>query len=146
MKTKIYLFLGLFFTVSLIINACVKNNNNEEDIPVYSNYPEIIYPPDTFKLQMKLKTSGFKEASIKFKENSVWSIVKMTALSSKFWVERQYTDSISSIIIKDTTRIGFEGNQFYQFYGKNNSYPEGITLYVKFQKLSLDYNSFEPKL
>lgn len=130
----------------MIFDSCFKDPI-ETEIPVYSNFKDIIYPPDTFQVVYNLNTYIDYYARIKFDTNGVWKIQKVTAFSTQFWAERQYNeDSVNSIIIYDSIYLGLEGKIFYDFYANNNSFPEARNFFVRFEKSPFNYETFSPKL
>ncbi|MCD4774220.1 MAG: hypothetical protein K8R41_12645 [Bacteroidales bacterium] len=146
MKSQFIISIFILFSFLLIFESCFKDPI-ETEIPVYSNFKDIVYPPDTFQLVYNLNTYIDYSARIKFDTSGVWKIKKITALSAQFWAERQYNeDSVNSIIIYDSLNIGFEGKVFYDFFANNNSHYEARNFFIRFEKTSINYETFNPKL
>jgi len=78
-------------------STCFKNNPVDEETNIYSSAEDIIYPPDEFQLYFNLRTFNNYEGKIVFKNNSVWEVEKITAFSSKFWIEREYPLYIATL-------------------------------------------------
>jgi len=69
------LFLSLIIT---FLSACFNNNGEESDLPVYSIEKIIINPPDSFLINMPLKTYAISAAYIQFSENAVYQEIIIT--------------------------------------------------------------------
>ena len=87
-------------------------------------------------------------AKVKFEENSVWEIEKMTAFNSTLWLNRNGSDTTQKIYITEKTQIGFEEGQFYDVSANTNVATDSTenNLYIRFIKQDKDYDDFEPKL
>ena len=130
----------------MIFDSCFKDPI-ETEIPAYSNYYDIVYPPDTFQIVYNLNTYIDYSARVRFDTSGVWKIQKVNAFSAQFWAERIINeDTVNSIMIYDSIYLGLEGEIFYNFIANNNSYYESRNFFVRFEKSPFNYEYFTPKL
>ncbi|PKP29993.1 MAG: hypothetical protein CVU00_14055 [Bacteroidetes bacterium HGW-Bacteroidetes-17] len=148
--TRIVKITLLFFIVfAMTSSTCYKNKPFDEESFVYSNVEDIIYPPDEFQLFFNLRTFNNYEGIIVFKNNSVWEVEKVTAFSTKFWIEREYPLYIATLdfgqLGVNKYLIGFAADTTYHFWANNNSFIEPRNLFVRFRRLDNNYETFDPK-
>ena len=148
--TRIVKITLLFFIVlAMTSSTCFKNKMVDEEIFVYSNVEDIIYPPDEFQLLFNLRTFNNYEGIIVFKNNSVWEVEKVTAFSTKFWIEREYPLYIATLdfgqLGVNKYQIGFAADTTYHFWANNNSFIEPRNLFIRFRRLDNNYETFDPK-
>lgn len=143
--------IGLLFliVIAMTSSACFKNSPQNEEFIVYSNAEDIIHPPNQFQIYYRLRTFNDYEGIVVFESNSVWEVEKVTAFSSRFWIEHKY-DLYSETLDfgqlgVNKYLIGFAADTEYHFWANNNSNIEPRNLFVRFKKLDNDYESFEPK-
>lgn len=132
----------LIFFIALLLMAC-EEDNPAIDAPVYLYNETIINPPDSFKILYNLRSTINYEANIRFEEDAVWKIEKLSSFTARFWVNRP--DSTGTFLIVNANNLGLEGGINYYFYANNNNSEEDRKLYILFTKLDENYTSFEPK-
>jgi len=137
-STLFLLFVGIILVLSF--GECNKSNS-ESDIPVFSYLTPVIDPPATFQLVFNISTYGNKEASIKFDTRAGWLVEKLGDGRINFWVTNDSTTR--NIFIADT--LGFKGGYTYTFTANNNNYEEFNNFFTQFNKLAIEYDTFEPK-
>ncbi len=130
-------------------STCYKNKPLDEETFVFSNVEDLINPPDEFQLFYRLRTFNNYEGIVVFERNTVWEIEKVTAFSSRFWIERKYETHFETLdfgqIGVNKYQIGLEGGVEYHFLANNNANIEPRNLFVRFRKLDNIYETFEPK-
>jgi len=141
---KNILYSLLILALISIISSCNKHNNYDDQIQTFLANDNITNPPDSFKILYKLKGYGTQMATIKFNEDAVWHIEKLTSFNSLLSIKNSEVDT-ASIIIYDSISLGLNQESFYYLYASNNNSETTKTLYVKFKKMITDYSSFEPK-
>ncbi len=147
MKIKFLQIIVLSFLILVFYSSCKKNDGGVE-IKTYSIFEDIIYPPDSFQIAIRFVSPATLTAKVKFLENSVWEIEKMTAFNSTLWINRTGSDTTEKIYITEKTQIGFEERIFYDVSAKTNLATDSTenNLYIRFIKQNKDYDDFEPKL
>lgn len=126
--------------------SCSDDNDDNSNVPIFSNYEDIINPPDKFILYMPLKNYGENRATIIFDTSNVWKIYRITNLSTNFWIELHPADSVKHFFItQDTLRIGLKDSVSYFFYSSPPTYEGKNKLMVMFEKTAIDYDNFLPK-
>ncbi len=146
MKSQFIIRIFILFGFLMIFNSCFKDPI-ETEVPVYSCFNNIVYPPDVFQVVYNLNTYIDYNARITFDTSGVWKIQKVTAFSAQFWAERIINeDSVNSIIIYDSIYLGLEGEVLYHFIANNSSHPEARNFFVRFEKSPFNYEYFTPKL
>ena len=149
MNRIVKITLMLLIVFAMTSSTCYKNEPVEGEIPVYSSVEDVINPPDEFQLLFRLRTFNNYHGIIKFENNSVWEIEKVTAFSSVFWIEHIYPDSTATIdfgqLSVNKYQIGFAADTAYHFWANNNSNIEARNLFLRFRRLDNIYESFEPK-
>ncbi len=149
MSRIVKITLLLFIVFSMTSSTCYKNKPTDEETFVYSNVEDIVNPPDEFQMFFRLRTFNDYEGIVVFEKNSVWEIEKVTAFSSRFWIEREYDTHFATIdfglLAVNKYQIGFEGGVEYHFWANNNSHTESRNLLVRFRRLDNIYETFEPK-
>lgn len=139
----IRILVGLAIISILFIHVVGCNSNNSDPpYPVYSYADTIINPPDVFQVVYNINTIGDRAAYITFKDDAVWSIEKLGDSRIHYWA---YNDTLIHVIEYVDT-LGLKGGYTYVFAANNiNNLPDLVNLFTQFNKLELDYNSFEPK-
>lgn len=145
--------IGILIPAKLIIltllitlfSACFNNNGEESDLPIYPIDEVITNPPDSFLINIPLKSYSNTNAFIRFADNAVWCIEKQSAGSSIIEFDREES-SENQIIINITDSIAFEKDIIYIITGNNNNYQESRIAQLKLKKLTTDYISFYKKL
>jgi len=147
MKIKFLQITVLSLLILIFYSSCKKDDGGIV-IKTYSIYEDIIYPPDSFQIFMRFVSPVTLTARVKFEENSVWEIEKMTAFNSSLWLNRTGSDTTQKIFITEKKQIGFEEAQFYNVSAKTNVASDSTenNLYIRFIKQDKDYDDFEPKL
>jgi len=118
--------------IAIHLISCEKKDRIDDGIPIYSPKPDIIHPPDTFKLMFPLNNAIMTDAKISFDTTSTWRIERQNAFSAQFKVSR-FPDSIAPITIEESTSLVFEKDVLYEFTAKN-TYPAYHNLIVLFMK------------
>ncbi|MEA3503668.1 MAG: hypothetical protein U9R32_00535 [Bacteroidota bacterium] len=144
---------GVFTPSKLIIltliitlfSACFNNNGEESDLPIYTIDEIIVNPPDSFLINIPLKSYSNTNAFIRFADNAVWCIKKQSAANSIIHFDRE-EGAEHPIIINIIDSIAFEKDILYVITGDNNNYQESRIAQLKFKKLTTDYISFYKKL
>jgi hypothetical protein len=146
MKIKFLQIIVLSSLILIFYSSCKKDDGGVV-IKTYSIFEDIIYPPDSFQIAIRFVSPAIMTAKVKFEENSVWEIEKMTAFNSTLWVNRN-GDETEKIYITEKKQIGFEEGQFYDVSAKTNVATDSTenNLYIRFVKQDKDYDDFEPKL
>ncbi len=149
MSRIVKITLLIFIVFSMTSSTCYKNKPLDEETFVYSNVEDVINPPNEFQLFFRLRTFNNYEGVVVFEKNSVWEIEKVTAFSSRFWIEREYDTHFATLdfgqLAVNKYQIGFEGGVEYHFWANNNANIEPRNLFVRFRKLDNIYDTFEPK-
>jgi hypothetical protein len=122
----------LAITMTFLFSACEKKDRIDDGIPIFSPKPDIINPPDTFKLMFPLNNAVLTDAKISFDTTSTWLIERQNAYSARFEVSR-FQDTLSPIIIEERATLVFEKDVVYEFTAKN-TYPSYHSLIVLFTK------------
>jgi len=148
-KTKINFFKIIVLSLMILIffSSCKKNDGGVE-IKTYSIFEDIIYPPDSFQIVIRFVSAATFTAKVKFDENAVWQIEKMTAYNSTLWLNRNGSEITEKIYITEKKQIGLEEELFYDVSAKSNLATDSTenNLYIRFIKQNLNYDDFEPKL
>lgn len=141
--------LLLFIVFSMTSSTCFKNKPIDEDQFIFSNVEDVINPPDEFQLYFRLRTFNDYQGIVIFENNSVWEVEKVTAFSSRFWIEREYETHFETldfgILGVNKYQIGFEGGIPYYFWANNSAEIDPRNLFVRFRRLDNIYETFEPK-
>jgi hypothetical protein len=128
----------------------MKNTTVEPKIPVYSNFNDIINPPDSFKIIYVLKTFNNYYASVIFESDAVWKIYRINAPGDHFneiSVIRTANKTAKKpyLFIKqfrqDTLKAGFKSGINYSFIAKKIKGIKNVRLILNFEKISDTYNS-----
>jgi hypothetical protein len=140
---KLFSFIKLSSALLLIvlIGSCCKTAGTTPNFPIYSYTTTIVNPPSRFQVNYIISSPGDKTADITFAENSVWIVEKLGDSRVLFSINNG-SDKMS-IIRKDT--IAFQGGKQYEFSANNSNLMEITNFLTEFNKLDLDYDSFEPK-
>lgn len=132
----LFIFLG--------ITSCYEFDPIEPDnIPILPIIPDIVYPPDTFKVIFPLRENSTISTSITFDSSAVWHIEKLNTLSTRLWVSCNYSDTTKSININDVKQIAFEKDIAYKFWCNNNNYPNSRNLIVLFRKETIGLSTHQ---
>jgi len=147
MKIKFLQIIVLSLMILIFYSSCKKNDNGPE-IKTYSIFEDIIYPPDSFQIVIRFVSPATMTAKVKFEENAVWEIEKMTAYNSILWLNRNGSDTAEKIYITEKKQIGLEEMLFYDVSAKTNLATDSTenNFYIRFIKQNKDYDDFEPKL
>ena len=139
---KTFLSAGVLFLVIIILasTGCT-SSNPEPQFPGYSSNDEIINPPDIFQVIYDISYNGNRLANITFKDDAVWQIDKLGDVRIYFWAQ----NDTGSIIIEDIDTLALKAGYNYIFGANNNNIIEFNSLFTQFNKLEIDYESFEPK-
>jgi len=141
MKKFIGYTIILVSTLLLLQSNSCNSDNPGPSFPAYNYTTPINNPPDVFQVIYDISFVGDRLSYITFEEDAVWFIEK---LGDSRIVFRANTDSTTIAIIKSDT-LGLKGGYTYVFSANNNNYPEFNTLFTQFNKLDIEYNTFEPK-
>jgi len=139
------LIIPILFIV-LAITSCYKYDPIEADnIPVYPITPNIINPPDTFKVIFPMRGNVSMSTTITFDSSAVWHIEKTSAFSARFWASRNYSDTTTTINLFESKNIAFDKSISYHFWCNNNNYTENRNLIVLFRKEEIDFSTHQPQ-
>jgi hypothetical protein len=136
----LYLSLLVLSIVVLQSNGC-KTDNPDPAFPIYSYNDSIINPPDTFQVVFNISYIGDRNAYITFGEDAVWLVEKLGDSRIYFWAD----NGVSSIIIEIADTLAMKAGHRYLFVANNNNNPDFNNFFTQFNKLNIDYDSFEPK-
>ena len=149
MSRIVKITLLFLIVISMTSSTCFKNQPLDEETHIFSNVEDVIHPPDEFQLFFRLRTFNDYEGVVIFEKNSVWEIEKVTAFSSRFWIEREYEFHIASLdfgqLGVNKYQIGFAADTAYHFWANNNANIEPRNLFIRFRRLDNIYETFEPK-
>ena len=124
-----------------VLNINCQNNAPEPGYPVYNYADPIINPPDIFQVMYNISYFGDRFASITFQDDAVWLIQKIGDNRVMFWGINDSTVRI----IESSDKLGLKGGVTYVFGANNNNIEELNNFFAQFNKLELDYSTFEPK-
>jgi hypothetical protein len=140
MKTSFYPFLLLIALVVLSF-GCKKNYGDGDDRPVFSFAEPIENPPDEFLVVFNTSMVGDRFALISFAEDAVWQIEKLGDGRISLFMSN---DSINyPVTLADT--LGLKAGMNYKIIVSNIYTSEFNNFFIGFNKLDLDYETFEPK-
>lgn len=137
-KLALISIIGIFI---LTLAGCNKYPPGPE-IPVYSYLKPVINPPDTFRIAYNLSVYGDKIAHVSFQNNAVWLVEKL-GVGKAIFKAISYDSTVIVIDNKDT--LAMKGGESYAFIANNNNYTDLGNYFVQFTKLSISYDSYEPK-
>ncbi len=137
---KLYITI-ITLSAFTVLNFNCKNDAPEPGYPVYDYTVPITNPPDIFQVMYNISFYGDRFASITFKDDAVWSIQKIGDNRVMFWA----THDTTSRIIDSSDKLGLKGGITYVFGANNNNYEEFNNFFAQFNKLEIDYSTFEPK-
>ncbi len=138
--TKLFL-ISLIGIVMLSSADCNKHPTGPQ-IPVYSYLESIINPPDTFQIAYNLSTYGDKIAHVSFQDNAVWLVEKLGVGKAIF---KAVSYDSTMVVIDSQDTLAMKGGKPYAFIANNNNYTDLGNYFVQFTKLSISYDSYEPK-
>ncbi len=137
-----FLYMSLFVVAVLtVVNINCKNSPTEPEYPVYNYLDPIINPPDVFQVIYNISFIGDRFAEITFENNAVWLVQKLGDGRIMFFAK----NDTSNIIIESADTLGLKAGVTYIFGANNNNYEEFNNFFAQFNKLAIDYDSFEPK-
>jgi len=140
MKTTFYpIFLLIAFVIST--TGCKKNNGNGADRPVFSYADPIVNPPDDFLVVFNTAMVGDRFALISFAEDNVWEIEKLGDGRISLFMSN---DSVIHPITRMDT-LGLKAGMTYKIIVSNIYTSEFNNFFIGFNKLDLDYETFQPK-
>jgi len=90
-------------------------------------------------MAIKLPTFPFR---ISFQNNAVWLVEKL-GVGKAIFKAISYDSTVIVIDNKDT--LAMKGGESYAFIANNNNYTDLGNYFVQFTKLSISYDSYEPK-
>lgn len=142
---KLKASIGVLVIIVILFSGCYDREGEESDIFTYRMDEQIINPPDSFRILMPLRPNTVLRTFFQDSISSVWKINKQQASNRLVWLKRTISpDSSKSIYINQDT-LGLEADIQYQILGSNNNFDEQRTVYVKFVRLSLNYEDFPQK-
>lgn len=130
---SIMLFSLIAMLASTQFYGCGKTNFEEDGIPILPLKPDIIHPPDSFKVVFPLSATGFIGTVVTFDTASYWRIERQNAFSAHFQVSNT-KDTLPATIISEAVTLQFEGDTPYEFLAKNNNHPNVRTMIVIFYR------------
>ena len=139
---RLKITIGLIAVIVILFSGCFDRDGGENDPYTYTMNEQIINPPDSFRIVMNLRPNNPVRTFFEDSINSVWKINKQQASNRLVWMKR--TDSSERFYINQDT-LGLKANIQYQIFGSNNHYEQQRTVYVKFIRLPLDYETFPNK-
>jgi len=141
---KNYTKLLLISIVGIFMFAAVSCNKHPvgSKIPLYSYLKPVINPPDTFQIAYNLSVYGDKIAHVSFQSNAVWLVEKL-GVGKVVFKAVSYDSTVIIIDNKDT--LAMKGGKPYSFIANNNNYTDINNYFVQFTRLSISYDSYEPK-
>lgn len=138
MKHRGFIFGALFSVFLLMVStqfiSCEKHILEEDGIPILPLKPDIINPPDSFKVIFPLSNAGFIGTIISFDTTAFWRISRQNAFSARFQVSG-VNDSLPAKFIEIDTTMLFNKNIEYEFLARN-TYPSYRSLIVIFRILN----------
>lgn len=139
---KTFISAGILFLVIVLLasNGCTPSSPGPQ-FPGYSSNDEIINPPDVFQVIYDISYNGNRLANITFENDAVWRIEKLGDIRIYFWAQN---DS-GALVIEDVDTLALKAGYNYIFGANNNNINEFNSLFTQFNKLELDYDSFNPK-
>lgn len=139
---NLFLYISIIILSALtILNFNCKKPDPGPGYPVYDYINPIVDPPDVFQILYNISFPGDRFAVITFDSNAVWYIQKLGDNRPMFWAN----NDTASLTIANADTLGLEGGVTYVFAANNNNYEELSNFFVKFNKLEIDYDGFEPK-
>lgn len=144
MKTKNKIILSVIAVTMILFFAQCTKSNSSGDVPVFSYLTPPSAPnpvPDVFQLVFNISTYGDKEAIIVFDTNAVWLVEKLGDGRINFWVSSD--TALQFVSLADT--FAFKKGNTYTFVANNNNYEEFNNFFTQFNKLAIDYDTYEPK-
>ncbi len=123
----------LAFMFSISFTGCDKTTIEGDGIPVLPLKPDIVHPPDSFKLVFPISTSGFIGTIITFDSTTTWFIEKLNAQSAMLRVNK-INDTLPSVLIEESIMMEFNEKEPYEFLARNNNHPSPRSLVVVFRK------------
>ncbi len=142
MKNYTKLFLVSLISIVMLSSADCNKYPTGHEIPLYSYLEPIINPPDTFQIAYNLSTYGDKIAHVSFQNNAVWLVEKLGV--GKIIFKAVSYDSTMVVIDSEDT-LAMKGGEPYAFITNNNNYTGLGNYFVQFTRLSISYDSYEPK-
>jgi hypothetical protein len=139
-RTFINVFV-LFLTIGFLQNYGCKPTSTNPQFPAYSSNDAIVDPPDIFQVVYDISYNGDRLAYITFDSNAVWRVEKLGDIRTMFWAK----NDTSSFIIEKADTLGLKGGVTYIFGANNNNNNEFNSLFTQFNKLKIDYDTYEPK-
>lgn len=141
MKKAIMYLTVVFLGIALLQNNGCKPKPTNPQFPAYSSNDLIVNPPDIFQIIYDISYNGNRLANVTFEEDAVWRIEKLGDVRIYFWANN---DTTSHVIEKIDT-LGLKGGHNYIFGANNNNYNEFNSLFTQFDKLEIDYETYEKK-
>lgn len=133
---SIILISGLLFQ-----NSSCNSDEPKPQFPAYDSNTPIVNPPEVFQVIYDISYNGSRLANITFEENAVWKVEKLGDVRIYFWAENDTT----ALVIEKIDTLGLKAGYNYIFGANNNNYEEFNTLFTQFNKLNIDYDTFDPK-
>lgn len=137
-----FFYMGIILLLAIsVLNADCGTNAPEPDFPTYHYTNNIADPPDVFQIIYDVSSIGDKLAHVAFEKDAVWLIERIGDSRINFWANNDTED----LFIASIDTLGLKAGHTYIFGANNNNYTEFSNFYVKFSKLTIDYDTFEPK-
>lgn len=142
MKNLIITGIILMFAAIIFESSSCKPESSPSPWPVYSYTDSLVYPPDTFQVVYNVNQPGDRITPIVFEEDAVWLVEKLGDSRIKFY---GYNGN-EEIIIEISDTLAMQGNHVYYFIANNfQGLPDFNNFFTQFNKLNLDYDTYEPK-
>ena len=142
MKNLFITGIILMFAAIIFESSSCKPKSSPSPWPVYSYTDSIVNPPDTFQVVYNVSQPGDRITPIVFKEDAVWLVEKLGD-SRIYFYGYNGTDAV---IIEISDTLAMKGGYAYTFIANNiQGLPDFNNFFTQFNKLNLDYSTFEPK-
>lgn len=141
MKKVIFVFVVIIGSYLITVCTGCNTNNPEPPYPVYSYLDPIVDPPDVFQVVYNISQAGDRLAYITFKEDAVWLVEKLGDARIYYWANNGTINNV----IEGADTLALQGGFNYVFGANNNNYNDFNNFFTQFNKLEIDYDTFEPK-
>ncbi len=141
MNKNINFAVSIVVSIVLLYSVGCKTNNPDPPYPVYSYNDPVVNPPDVFQVVYNISYVGDRLAYITFEKDAVWLVEKLGDSRIYYWAN----NDTASLIIEVSDTLGLKAGYTYVFAANNNNYTEFNNFFTQFNKLEIDYDTFEPK-
>jgi hypothetical protein len=142
MKKLIITGILLMFVAIILESSSCKTKSSPSPWPVYSYTDSIVNPPDTFQVVYNISQPGDRITPIVFGEDAVWLVEKLGDSRIYFYG----FNGNDAIIVEISDTIAMKGGYVYTFIANNvQGLPDFNNFFTQFNKLNIDYTTYEPK-